>query len=133
MRSGFPHQEKVPRHVCCLSVLTPILCPLGTQDPSCFTAVLVVLTLRLFFPLPCAFSHDIAHKKGSELISASYPAHWDNYGFGVNVTPGCGQTWDLPAGLDAELQGEPLWRNQARSKSASALKHSYSKDRAVCM
>lgn len=46
--------------------------PLGTQVPSCVTAVLVGLILRLIFPFPCAFSHDLAHKKGCELILAGF-------------------------------------------------------------
>lgn len=64
MRSELAHQGKSTQaHMlpACMSSHQSSA-PLGTQVPSCVRAVLVVLTLRLFFPLPCAFSHDVAHK-----------------------------------------------------------------------
>lgn len=107
-------------HAACLYVLTPVLCPSWQPSPQLCQSCLGGAHPQIIFP--CAFSHDVAHNKGCELILASCPAHWDNDGFGVNITPGCGQAWDLPAGLDAEPQGEALWTNQAGSQPASALK-----------
>lgn len=119
MRSGVPQQGKrAQAHVLpvCVSSLQPCA-PLGTPIPSC-QSCLGGAHPQIIFPSSLCFQPRQAHKKGCELILASCPAHWDNDGFGVNVTPGCGQTWDLPAGVDAELQGAALWRHQARSKPA---------------
>ena len=64
---------------------------------------------------------------------ASCCAHCDNYVFWVNNTTGCGQNQDLTDVLDAELQGEPLWRRHARSNSSSALNYSNDKLGFLCV
>lgn len=114
MRSGLPQQGKRAQG-CVLPVCMsshPSCAPLGTHlCQSCLGAA----HPQIIFPFPCAFSH---HQKGCELILASCPAHWDNYGFGVNITPACGQAWDLPAGFGCRTSGRSSVEKPGRVKTS---------------
>lgn len=126
--SGFPQQGKRAQG-CVLPVCMSShqsCAPLGTHlCQSCLDAA----HPQIIFPFPCAFSH---HQKGCELILASCPAHWDNYGFGVNIYtclwsglgPPC---WVWMQNFREKLCGETRQgQNQPQHSSTS-----YNKDQSV--